>query len=116
LSNVDELAHVTLDSFDDSYVATISGEIDMSNADEICRWLERSLVRDASRHVIDLSSTTYLDSGGVRMLFTIAERLRSRGRQLHIVVPEGAPIHRILMLVELSSRATMHDTLDAALR
>jgi anti-anti-sigma factor len=104
-----------METVNDCYVATISGEIDMSNAEEICRTLENGLVRDANRHVIDLSPTTYLDSGGVRMLFTIAERLRSRGRQLHIVVPETAPIHRILVLVELSSRAAFHDTLDDAL-
>ena len=84
-----DLAHVVVRRRRDSCVATISGEIDMSNAEEIRTVLEDRLVEDASMYVIDLTATQYLDSAGLRMLFTIAERLRVRGRKLHLVVPEG---------------------------
>ena len=71
-----DLAHVVVRRRRDSCVATISGEIDMSNADEIRTVLEDRLVEDATMYVIDLTATQYLDSAGLRMLFTIAERLR----------------------------------------
>ena len=88
---MDDLARVHVALVDDCYVATITGEIDMSNAEDLARVLEEQLVRDAARHIVDLSGTTYLDSAGVRMLFAISERLQSRGRDLHVVVPEAAP-------------------------
>jgi anti-anti-sigma factor len=69
--------------------------------------LEDRLVEGASMYVIDLTATQYLDSAGLRMLFTIAERLRVRGRRLHLVVPEGASVRRLLAIVELPSRVTM---------
>ena len=39
---------------------------------------------------------TYLDSAGVALLLRLAERLRSRRRQLHLVVPRGSPVRRVL--------------------
>jgi len=109
-----DLAHVVVRRRRDSCIATISGEIDMSNAEEIRTVLEDRLVEDASMYVIDLTATQYLDSAGLRMLFTIAERLRVRGRRLHLVVPEGASVRRLLAIVELPSRVTMHARVDEA--
>ena len=81
LPKMGDLADVVVRRRRDSCVATISGEIDMSNADEIRTVLEDRLVEDASMYVIDLTVPQYLDSAGLRMLFTIAERLRVRGRE-----------------------------------
>ena len=72
-----DLAHVVVHRNAESCVATVSGEIDMSNAEAIRGLLEDRLVEDAPIHVIDLSTTEYIDSAGVRMLFTLAERLRA---------------------------------------
>jgi anti-sigma B factor antagonist len=113
-SIVTDLAHVVVRRRDDSCVATISGEIDMSNADEIRSLIEDRLVEDAGLHVIDLTATAYLDSAGIRMLFTIAERLRMRGRRLHVVVPMGASVRRLLVLVDLPSRAELHERIADA--
>ena len=113
-TTMDELARVQVALVDDCYVATITGEIDMSNAEDLARVLEQQLVRDGDRHIVDLSGTTYLDSAGVRMLFAISERLRSRGRDLHVVVPEAGPIHRVLVIVDLASRARVHSRLEEA--
>jgi anti-anti-sigma factor len=110
-----DLAQVVVRRRRDSCVATISGEVDMSNADEIRTVLEDRLVEDATMYVIDLTATLYLDSAGLRMLFTIAERLRVRGQRLHLVVPEGSSVRRLLAIVELSSRVTMHARVDEAL-
>jgi anti-sigma B factor antagonist len=111
---MDDLARVHVALVGDCYVATITGEIDMSNAEDLARVLEEQLVRDAARHIVDLSGTTYLDSAGVRMLFAISERLLTRGRDLHVVVPEAAPIHRVLLIVDLASRAQVHPRLEDA--
>jgi anti-anti-sigma factor len=111
---MDDLARVHVVLVDDCYVATITGEVDMSNAEELARVLEEQLVREADRHIVDLTGTTYLDSAGVRMLFAISERLQTRGRDLHVVVPEAGPIHRVLLIVDLASRARVHARLEDA--
>jgi anti-anti-sigma factor len=112
---VDELARVVVRRQSDACVATVTGEIDISNADEIRMLLEDRLVEDAALHVIDLTETQYLDSAGIRMLFTVAERLRERGRTLHIVVPDDSAVRRLMLIVELPSRVALHPALSEVL-
>jgi anti-anti-sigma factor len=110
---MDELARVVVRRRREACVATITGEIDVSNADEIRLLLEDRLVEDAALHVIDMTATKYLDSAGVRMLFTIAERLRERGRRLHVVVPDDSAIRRLLVFVELDSRVELYPRIES---
>jgi anti-sigma B factor antagonist len=105
---VDELASVVVHRRDSVCVATITGEIDVSNVDEVASRLEGQLAEDAPVQVIDLTGTSYLDSAGLRLLYVIADRLRARRRTLHLVVPEHAPILRLLELVDLPRHVEMH--------
>jgi anti-anti-sigma factor len=110
---MDELAHVDLSDVDGCCVATISGEIDVSNADAIRRTLAAG-IGDRRRLVLDLSGTTYLDSVGVHLIFDLAGRLTVRRQQLALVVPEEALISRVLGLADLPSHVELHrDLADA---
>jgi anti-anti-sigma factor len=57
--------------------------------------------QEARRLVVDLSDITYLDSSGVAILLRLAERLQTRRRQLHLVVPRGSPVRRVLVFTGL---------------
>ena len=74
----------------------VHGEIDLSNAHEVSSAIGIAVGQDASGIVVDLSDITYLDSAGVALLLRLAERLRARRRQLHLVVPRGSPVRRVL--------------------
>lgn len=78
-------------------VIWLEGEIDLANAaavdDEI-----RAALDDESRIVIDLSLTDYIDSAGLRLLFSLA---RSLGQRLSIVLPEDSPLRRVVTMVGL---------------
>jgi anti-anti-sigma factor len=74
----------------------VHGEIDLSNAHEVSSAIGSAMGQEARGLVVDLSDITYLDSAGVALLLRLAERLRSRRRQLHLVVPRGSPVRRVL--------------------
>jgi anti-anti-sigma factor len=74
----------------------VHGEIDLSNAHEVSSAIGIAMGQEARGLVVDLSDITYLDSAGVALLLRLAERLRARRRQLHLVVPRGSPVRRVL--------------------
>jgi anti-anti-sigma factor len=88
-------------SGEDVVVARLTGEIDLSNASEVGETLSAAVPNTALGLVIDLTATAYLDSSGVHLLFDLAERLQRRQQQLRVVVPDGAPVRRVLRIVEL---------------
>ncbi|MGQ0824526.1 MAG: STAS domain-containing protein [Actinomycetota bacterium] len=104
---MDDLARVQIVEGDDGTIVRIAGEVDISNVDRVRQEIESGVDDAVGRHVIDLSETTYLDSSGIRLLFSIEERLRARGRVLYLFVLGDAPIRRILDLADLTSRVTM---------
>jgi anti-anti-sigma factor len=85
----------------DVVVARLGGEVDLSNATEVGDELTASVPNSALGLVLDLTATEYLDSSGVHLVFELAERLRRRQQALRVVVPAGAPIRRVLRIVEL---------------
>jgi anti-sigma B factor antagonist len=101
-------------SGDDVVVARVSGEIDLSNAADVGDQLRAGVPNTALGLVIDLTATTYLDSSGVHLVFDLAERLRTRQQQLRIVVPAGAPIRRVLRIVELGDTVPVLASVDEA--
>lgn len=74
----------------------VSGEIDLSNADSLEDRLETEIDSRVTDATIDLSSVDYLDSSGVRVMFTLAARLETRQIELHLVLPTGCPARRVL--------------------
>jgi anti-anti-sigma factor len=108
-----ELSHLDV-SGDDVVVARLSGEVDLSNATEVGDELSTSVPNTALGLVLDLTATTYLDSSGVHLVFDLAERLRTRQQQFRIVVPTGAPIRRVLRIVELDDTVPVLASVEEA--
>ena len=97
----------------------ITGEIDVTNVRRLATALEEAIPNDGSVVAVDLSGTSYIDSVGIQLLFTVAERFRDRRRELRLVVPDAAPIRAVLELTALTRTvpavATV-DALDASIR
>jgi anti-anti-sigma factor len=101
-------------SGDDVVVARVTGEIDLSNARDLGDQLAAAMPNSALGLVIDLTAVTYLDSSGVHLAFDLAERLGRRQQQLRLVVPEGAPVRRVLRIVELDDSVPVVASVDEA--
>lgn len=95
------LAEVTLDRQGGVVVASLAGEVDLSNVADIRLALVEAVAQETECLVIDLSETTYLDSTGVRMLFDLAVRLQARRQDLRLVVPDATIVRRVLVLTKL---------------
>lgn len=66
-------------------VLSVGGEIDLFTAPEIKRAAVDAMEHGATRIVIDLSETRFLDSTALGMLVGIAKRLRAQDGELVIV-------------------------------
>ena len=108
------LARVTVHMERDIPIASIEGEIDISNVAEIQDELAGSIPHPSTALVLDLSRTDYLDSAAVRLLFDLSRQLKSRGQSLAVVVPDGSSIGRILSLVEFDKAASVHSSVVEA--
>jgi anti-anti-sigma factor len=82
-------------------VAVIAGEVDISNAMDLGSALEGAVPQRALGLVLDLSQATYIDSAGIHLLFRLGGRLTRRRQQLRVVVPDDAPIRKIVNLAGL---------------
>jgi anti-anti-sigma factor len=101
-------ATVTADLDGDHLGVALAGEIDLSNADDVQSQILELTSNQLMHVLVDLSELDYLDSAGLRMLFTLAARLDVSQIGLELLVPEGSPVREMIELVGLSSVATVH--------
>jgi anti-anti-sigma factor len=104
-----KLATVESEEFEAMTLIRIRGEVDISNADEVSGAIEAAASRGYGEMVVDLGSTTYLDSAGIALFFRLAERLRARRQPIRLVVPPDAPVRSVLELTGLSRVASLED-------
>jgi anti-anti-sigma factor len=109
-----EIAELHIVSSGDVVVATVAGEIDMSNSGDIRASLERRLSNAHVGLVIDLTGATYIDSAGVQLLYRLAKQLESRGQRLSLVVPPGSMAEQTLRYAAVLSTLTILPTLHDA--
>ena len=96
-------------------LARLRGEVDLSNVPSVREQLLAAIPNTATAVVLDLSETDYLDSSGVRLIFELAERMRTRGQKLELVVPEESFIKRVLVLTEVQRVVPIAGSVDAVL-
>lgn len=74
----------------------VTGEIDLANAAEVEDGILDHTSNDLAGVVLDLDGLDYLDSTGLRLLFTLAARLEISQITLEVVVAPGSPVRRAL--------------------
>jgi anti-anti-sigma factor len=74
------------------------GEIDLANAATVQDEINSAIANDATSVVLDLTEVTYLDSAGLRILFTLVDRLRVLQTRLELLVPPTSPVRRAVEL------------------
>ena len=100
---------------DHAVAAVLDGELDAASVGEVAVKLRRVVANQQLRLVIDLGSVTYLDSAGINLLYAVAEEVRARQQELHLVVVPGSPIERMLKIVGADRAFPVHASLEEAL-
>jgi anti-anti-sigma factor len=109
------LARILEERHGDVQVAAVVGEIDSSNVREIAGRVHAMLSNRSEALVVDLAQTTYIDSAGINMLFSLGGDLAQRQQDLHLVVDPASPIARMLTITGLDATVATHATRAQAL-
>jgi anti-anti-sigma factor len=105
-----DLARMTIEDRDHVRVATVAGEVDASNADDVKAQMLSDLPNGAHGLVADLRELEYLDSSGIAVLFEVADRLDRRGQKLAIALGPDSLIRPTLELTGVTAVAFVGST------
>lgn len=106
------LGDVTFEHHDAVLVARLSGELDMSNAEDIGSAVLEATPNDTVGVILDLSAMQYLDSAGIYVVFGLRSRLRARGQSLRLTIPAGSPVDDALRLAGVQHHVDVVDTVE----
>jgi anti-anti-sigma factor len=82
----------------DTVRIALAGEIDMANATDVEQQLVDAISNQLTAVTLDLGDLDYIDSAGLRLLFSLGSRLDTLQITLRLVVPERSPIRRVIDL------------------
>lgn len=108
------LLDVRLQAAEGIVYAKLSGDVDLSNAEQLGEELTTMTPNDALGVIVDLSDVDYLDSAGIHLIHRMRENLRARAQMLRLVVPSGSPVIHTLRLAGLRWDEEIVETADAA--
>jgi|SRR6476646_6200284 len=97
-------------------VARLTGEIDMSNAEEMGATVIGATPNEAHGVVLDLSAVDYLDSAGIYVIYGMRASLQARGQSMILVMPEESPVYDALRLSGAERPGEIAETVEGALR
>jgi anti-anti-sigma factor len=110
------LADVQIILAPNALVARVTGEVDMSNAEEMGATVIGATPNESQGVVLDLSGVDYLDSAGIYVIFGMRASLQARGQRLVLVIPAESPVHDTLRLSGAERPGEMAATVPDALR
>ena len=110
-----QLADVRAEWHGETPVGAVHGEVDASNVAEVGVALRGLVSNQSEQLIVDLSSTAYLDSAGINLMFALGDELRSRQLTLRLVISPRSPIARMLSITSLDRTHPTYPTVAEAL-
>jgi len=87
---------------------TLAGEIDMDNARQVETGILGAISNQLTGVTLDLSGIEYIDSAGLRVLFSLGARLTTLQIGLRLLVPEQSPVRRVIDLSGMAGTIPVH--------
>jgi anti-anti-sigma factor len=95
-------------------VARVGGEVDLGRVQELRAALAAAARPSDRGLVLDLSAVDYLDSSGVHLVHELMLALEGCGQQLRLVAAPGAPVLRVLEIVNLGRSVPLDESVAGA--
>lgn len=110
-------AKVTVHQPPHATVACVEGDLDLVSLPQVERELRAAAADSTSQTLlaVDVTAVTYLNSAAIRLLYDLAEDLRSRRRQLRLVMSSDAPLRALFRRLRFDTVIPVHDTIDDAI-
>jgi len=99
---------------DDVVIAHLDTEIDLANTPAVSAAILEAVPNDAVGLVVDLSDVRYIDSVGIRMLFTFVRSLHAARQGMAIAIPPDSPVRKLLKVTHLDEATEFRPTVDEA--
>jgi anti-anti-sigma factor len=96
-------------------VARLEGDIDLANTPTLSCAILEAIPNDAVGLVVDLGDVRYIDSVGIRMLFTFVRSLHASRQGMAVAVPPDSPVRKLLKITHLDEAAVFRGTVDEAI-
>ncbi|HEV3362922.1 MAG TPA: STAS domain-containing protein [Acidimicrobiia bacterium] len=100
---------------DDVVVARLDGDIDLANTPIVSARVLEAVPNDVLGLVLDLSEVRYIDSVGIRMLFTFVRSLHASRQGMAIALPPDAPVRNLLKITNLDEVTVFRPSVDEAI-
>lgn len=110
------LADVQITLASSALIAHVTGEIDMSNAEDVGATVIGATPSEAQGVILDLSGLDYLDSAGIYVIYGMRASLQARGQSLILVIPPASPVHDSLRLAGAERPGDVAEAVEEALR
>jgi anti-sigma B factor antagonist len=91
----------------DAIRIALDGDVDLSNAKGVEADLASAITNHTSEVALDLGQVGYLDSVGLRVLYSLAASLRRSQVKLRIVAPPRSPARRAIEVSGMSTIAVI---------
>jgi anti-anti-sigma factor len=110
------LADIQITLAPNALVAHVTGEIDMSNAEDMGVMVIGATPNEAQGVVLDLSQVDYLDSAGIYVIHGMRSSLQARGQALILVIPPRSPVRDALRLAGVEHPGEVAQAVEDGLR
>lgn len=97
-------------------VASMRGEIDLSNGERLGLAVAEATPSDARGVVLDLGEVEFIDSYGIFVIAGLRQRLREHEQTLVLVVPKEGLIRRTIDMVGIASFVPVEEDVGGAVR
>lgn len=97
-------------------IVNVTGEVDMSNANDLRGAIIDATPNEALGLVLDFTTLDYIDSAGIHLLYRLGENLRSRGQTLRVVIPPVSPASDALRLAGVQRYVDVVGELEEGIR
>ena len=88
-------AHLAIERVrEDAVRIVVGGEIDLANASAVERQIVDAISNQLTEVTLDLTALAYIDSAGLRVLFTLGTRLETLQIALQLLVPTESTIRK----------------------
>jgi anti-sigma B factor antagonist len=96
-------------------IVELPAEIDVTNSGKVYDRLVAALAPGVEIVIADLTSTSFCDSSGVRMIVRAHESAAARAVRLQLAVPPEGSVRRVLQLTGVGSIVAIYPTLEEAI-
>jgi anti-anti-sigma factor len=92
----------------------VAGEVDLANTVVVEEQIVAAITNQVTSVSVDLGEVEYLDSAGMRILFSLASRLAGLQIAFEVVAPVGSAARRLAEVSGLASLVALRPPLDRA--